>query len=58
MMIEKHFANKLQHNNKFKYDKIDIVVGGDYGHGAFRAGVKIIFWSTENGESKKHSSVV
>jgi hypothetical protein len=57
-VIEKHVADKLQHNKEFKYDKIDVVVGGDYGQGAFRAGVKIIFWSTENGESKKHSSVL
>jgi hypothetical protein len=58
-VIKKHVADKLQHDNQFKYDKIDIVVRGDYGQGAFRAGVKIIFWSTENdGESKKHSSVL
>jgi hypothetical protein len=29
MVIEKHVADKLQHNNEFKYDKIDIVVRGD-----------------------------
>ena len=42
-LIGRFIADQFRTRKGFEYDSLDIVVGGDYGQGSFRSGIKLIF---------------
>jgi hypothetical protein len=58
-LIGRFVTDQFRTRKGFAYERLDIVVGGDYGQGSFRSGIKLIFRRRDkNGKLAKEIAVL